>query len=197
MATMLDSSLGLVPQRRLGALLGDRREMYGYTVADMALRSSGRFTPRELESIEAGTVPLDDATVEALGLLYEFNSTPPTYQRSKLIIADDEDMPVPVPHDQFSDDLRTSVLQRYVALLYLLRSAEVGDMLRLRVEDVTTLSEAFDLTGQEVMELVETLMRDDTTAVGALSDRMRRRLVVPAAGLLVGPTPKGMLVLVK
>ncbi len=197
MATLLDSSLGLVPQRRLGTLLGDRREMYGYTIADMALRSSGRFTPKELESIEAGNVPLDDATVEALGLLYEFNSTPPTHQRSKLIIADDEDLPIPVPEDEFSTDLRTSVLQRYLGLLYLLRKTEVGEVLPLRVEDVGTLAEAFDLSVMEITDTLEQLMRTDMAIIGELSDRMRRRLVVPAAGLLVGPTPAGMLVLVK
>ena len=132
MAVLMASNLGLVPQRRLGALLADRREQYGYSVSDMAIRSMGRFTPDELDAIEAGNVTLDDVTVEALGLLFEFNSTPPTQQRSKLIIADDEEIPISLVSDGHSDDMRLSVLQRYVALLYLLRNAEVGERLSLR-----------------------------------------------------------------
>lgn len=197
MATMLATNLGLVPQRRLGALLGNRRELYGYTIEDMARRSIGRFTPTELEAIEAGTVPLDDATVEALGLLYEFNSTPPTHQRSKLIIADDEDLPLPISSEAFSAELRTSVLQRYVALLYLLRNEELGQVLALRVEDVAVLASAFSMSPREATDELEAIMADDAAVVGEMAERMRRRLVVPAAGLLVGPTPVGMLVLVK
>lgn len=197
MATMLATNLGLVPQRRLGVLLGSRRELYGYSVPDMASRSMGRFTPAELESIEAGTVPLDDATVEALGLLYEFNSTPPSHQRSTLIIADDEDLPTQITSEPFSFELRTSVLQRYVALLYLLRNEEVGVRLPLRVEDVAVLSSAFELSAEGITAELEAIMADDVVIVGEMAERMRRRLVVPAAGLLVGPTPAGMLVLVK
>lgn len=197
MAVMMASNLGLVPQRRLGALLSDRREMYGYSIADMARRSMGRFSPTDLEAIEAGTVALDDVTVEALGLLYEFNSTPPTQQRSKLIIADDEDLPIPIGPDSFGDELRESVLRRYVALLYLLRNETVGERLALRVEDVAVLASAFGLTPREISDELERVMQEDAVTVEEMADRMRRRLVVPAAGLLVGPTPAGMLVLVK
>ena len=197
MAVMMASNLGLVPQRRLGALLSDRREMYGYSIGDMARRSMGRFTPTDLEAIEAGTVALDDVTVEALGLLYEFNSTPPTQQRSKLIIADDEDLPIPIAPDSFDDGLRDSVLRRYVALLYLLRNEKVGEQLALRVEDVAVLASAFGFAPREVSDELERIMQEDTATVEEMAERMRRRLVVPAAGLLVGPTPAGMLVLVK
>lgn len=191
------SNLGLVPQRRLGALLADRRELYGYTMADMARRSMGRFTEAELEAIESGGVTLDDSAIEALSLLYEFNSAPPTQQRSRLIIADDEDLPVHVGADAFDDELITSVLQRYVALLHLLRSTPVGQQLPLRGDDTTMLANAFDLTELEIATRLQRIMERDVELVGEQAERMRRRLVVPAAGLLVGPTPVGMLVLVK
>lgn len=191
------SNLGLVPQRRLGALLADRREMYGYTVADMARRSMGRFSENDLEAIESGTVELDDSTIEALSLLYEFNSTPPTQQRSRLIIADDEDLPTHVAGGEFDDGLITSVLQRYVALLHLLRSRPVGESLPLRGDDMEMLSSAFRVTELEIANRLQHIMDNDLSAVSEQAERMRRRLVVPAAGLLVGPTPGGMLVLVK
>ncbi len=191
----MSTNLGLVPQRRLGALLADRRELYGYTIADMARRSMGRFTEAELEAIESGAVHLDDGTIEALGLLYEFNSTPPTQQRSRLIIADDEDMGPGA--DQFDDDLVLAVLQRYIALLYLLRNRPVGEALPLRGDDTAMLASAFNRTEDDVVVQLERIMSEDIALVGEQAERMRRRLVVPAAGLLVGPTPAGMLVLVK
>lgn len=196
MSTMA-SNLGLVPRRRLGALLADRREMYGYTMADMARRSMGRFSESDLEAIESGGVTLDDAVIEALSLLYEFNSTPPTQQRSRLIIADDEDLPMHISRDAFDEDLVTSVLQRYVALLHLLRNRPVGEDLPLRGDDLQMLAEAFNLTELEVSNRLHSIMKLDVELVSEQAERMRRRLVVPAAGLLVGPTPVGMLVLVK
>lgn len=93
--------------------------------------------------------------------------------------------------------MRVSVLQRYVALLYLLRNCEVGERLSLRVEDVDVLGAAFAMTSDEVSTVLYKIMDEDDTMLGEMAERMRRRLVVPAAGLLVGPTPAGMLVLVK
>ncbi len=197
MAITMASNLGLVPRKRLGALLAERRELYGYTVADMARRSMGRFTESDLDSIESGVVSLDDVAIEALSLLYEFNSTPPTQQRSRLIIADDEDFPLPMGPESFTDDVIDSVLQRYTALLYLLRNAPVGEPLALRGDDVVMLASAFNRTEDDIAERLTRLMDEDTEILGELAERMRRRLVVPAAGLLVGPTPAGMLVLVK
>jgi len=197
MRIMTASDLDLVPKRRLGALLAERRELYGYSVAEMALRSTGKFSEHELESIELGDSELDDADIEALGLLYEFNSKPPSKQRSHLIIADEETVPVSVSADAFDSTLVTSVLQRYVALLYLLRNLPVGEPLRLRGDDTTMLAQAFRREEDAIIADVERIVSDDTALVAEQADRMRRRLVVPAAGLLVGPTPAGMLVLVK
>ena len=197
MAITMASNLGLVPQKRLGALLAQRRELYGYSVSDMARRSMGRFTESDLEAIEDGLVTLDDVAIEALSLLYEFNSTPPTAQRSKLIIADDEDFPLPMGPEAFTPDVVASVLQRYTALLYLLRNRPVGEPLALRGDDVTMLATAFNQTEEDTADQLTRIMEEDLEIVSEFAERMRRRLVVPAAGLLVGPTPAGMLVLVK
>ena len=198
MAITMAANLGLVPQRRLGALLAQRRELYGYTVADMARQSGGRFTESELEAIEHGVVTLDDVAIEALSLIYEFNSSPPTQSRSRLINADDEDLPQTLGGlDAFNDDLITSVLRRYVALLYLLRNKPVGDRLPLRGDDNAMLAAAFNESETAMAERLHHIMDHDDVLVGEQAERMRRRLIVPAAGLLVGPTPAGMLVLVK
>jgi len=197
MATIAASTLGLVPQRRLGALLERRRQGHGYDLADMARRSMGRFTALELEAIEAGDVVLDDHQIEALSLIYEFNSMPPAAQRSRLILADDEDLPTTLGALDFTDELIQSVMQRYVALLYLLRGREVGEMLQVRCDDVAMLASAFNHTVPDTLARLEAIMSDELDVVADHVERMRLRLVVPAAGLLVGPTPAGMLVLVK
>jgi len=197
MAITLTSNLGLVPQQRLGALLARRREMYGYTVADMARQSSGRFNEADLTAIESGSLAVDDAAIEALSLIYEFNSSPPTQSRSKLIIADDEAVPSGLTSDAFDDALIETVLQRYLALLYLLRNAEVGEPLRLRNDDCGMLAMAFDATEAVMTERLLIMMETQIDPISRQAELMRRRLVVPAAGLLVGPTPAGVLVLVK
>lgn len=197
MGSTAASNLGLVPPRRLGALLAGRRDLHGFTVEDMARRSMGRFTRARLEDIEEGRGELDDADIEALSLLYEFNSTAPSAQRSRLIVADDEDLPLDLGPSVFTPEVTRSVMQRYIALLYLLRNQPVGDFLQLRADDLAMLASAFRMTEVDVRELLERIMAEDIAIVGEYAERMRRRLVVPAAGLLVGPTPSGMLVLVK
>ncbi len=197
MAITLTSNLGLVPQQRLGALLARRRELYGYSVADMARQSGGRFSESDLAAIESGAVAVDDAAIEALSLIYEFNSSPPTQSRSKLIIADDEDVPFGLAADAFDDALIETVLQRYLALLYLLRNTEVGEPLRLRNDDSAMLAMAFNASEADMTERLMIMMETQVEPISRQAELMRRRLVVPAAGLLVGPTPAGVLVLVK
>lgn len=197
MAITAATAMGLVPHRRLGAMLAQRREMHGYQLSDMARRSMGQFSVADLEAIEAGSVTLDDARIEALSLIYEFNSMPPSAQRSRLIIADDEDLPTSLSPEDFDDELVLSVLQRYVALLYLMRNKPVGEVLQVRGDDAAMLGHAFNRTQTDILELLENIMENDTDVLDTQAERMRRRLVVPAAGLLVGPTPLGMLVLVK
>ena len=86
---------------------------------------------------------------------------------------------------------------RYVALLYLLRNEPVGEKLALRSDDIEMLADAFDRSYALIVEEIEQIMFVDVALLGEQAELMRRRLVVPAAGLLVGPTPAGMLVLVK
>jgi hypothetical protein len=197
MSSLIASDIGLVPRRRLGTLLAERRELYGYTVADMARRSMGQFSESRLEAIELGQGDLDDVAIEALSLVYEFNSRPPSKQRSHLIIADDEYIPVSISADAFDSTLVSAVLQRYVALLYLLRNQTVGEGLPLRGDDTSMLASAFRCDEEVILSELDRIIAEDMALIGEYADRMRRRLVVPAAGLLVGPTPAGMLVLVK
>lgn len=197
MTISMVSDLGLVPQRRLGSLLEKRREEYGFLIEDLARRSMGRYTTVTLQAIEAGTVELDDADIEALSLLYEFNSAPPRPQRSKLIVSADEQLAGSLTAEDFDESLFHDLILRYVALLYLLRNQPIGGPLPLRADDLVVIASAFSRPESDIIDEVERIRARDVDAVTELVETMRRRLVVPAAGLLVGPTPAGALLIVK
>ncbi len=99
---------------------------------------------------------------------------PPSAQRSRLIIADDEDLPDHLSADDFTDELVLSVLQRYVALLYLLRSKPVGEMLQMRADDAAMFAGAFNRTEVDVRAMLERIMVHDTEIV-----EMSRRTDAP------------------
>ena len=136
---------------------------------------------------------LDVPVIEGLGVLYEFNSTPPIPQRSKLIIAADESADV----GEWTEQAIREVFVRYLALVYLLRNRDLTEVLPMRTDDLQVVAESFN-TGADVIEAaLEELMSTDKAAIGAQMEALRRRLMVPAAGVFVGPTPRGSLILVK
>lgn len=194
MPTILAAQMSLVPHRRLGSLLERRREGYGLSIDDMARRSGGRFSSSELAVIEAGGRELDDSAIEALGLLYEFNSTPPIPQRSKLIIAADEASGMV---EEWTEQSIREVFVRYLALVYLLRNRSLTEVLPMRTDDLQVIAQAFSTGTDVVQAALEELMGSEKAAIGTQMDLLRRRLMVPAAGMFVGPTPQGSLILVK
>ena len=88
------------------------------------------------------------------------------------------------------------LLQRYVALVYRLRGIEVGTIVSFRREDVLTLAVAFD-TVEEVVESRLAAILDQPEAIRRHHGRIRNRIVVPAAGILVAATGMGSLVMVR
>ncbi len=187
---------GLVPPRRLGALLAERRRAEGLELAQVAARSRGVFDVRALEAIERGRVELSDDLVAAVTALYAVESGPVLPHRSQLVI--DLRGPelrvghtvAPLPDEPTADEL----LGRYLSLLYLLRSREPGTPLPLRTADLERLSEALFVTVGDVRDRLSGLMVQPEVADRA--GRFRARLVVPAVGLLVGVTAVGSLILV-
>lgn len=187
---------GLVPPRRFGALLSDRRRTEGIELAEVAARSNGRFDVRQLDAIERGRVELSDDLIAAVSALYSVESGPVVPHRSQLVI--DLRGPelrvgqtvAPLPGESTADEL----LGRYLSLLYLLRNREPGTSLPLRTADLETLSDALAVTVGDVRSRLSGLMVQPEVA--ARAGRFRARLVVPAVGLLVGVTAVGSLILV-
>ncbi|MEM7095379.1 MAG: helix-turn-helix transcriptional regulator [Actinomycetota bacterium] len=188
------SSQTLVPPGRLGALLIEHRQRAGCSVADLAARSP-RFSPSELDRLERGGTELADRDVEAVLGLYGVDLTAGTYGRSQLVV----DLPahtVAVGDTKLRFDAPTAdvVLERYVSLLYLLREQPVGTQLPLRAADLDTLGSTLDRPELTLIDDLHAIMGDRRT-VGR-TRRLSRRPRVLRAGVLVGATVVGALVMI-
>ncbi len=196
----MTTELSLVPPRRLGELLVERRTSLGLTIEDLASAES-TFGSADLRAIERGERALDDAQVHRLLQLYKADAGPVIPERSQLVIDLDEgslsvaDRALVLP---IGTDLTTEfddVLGRYLSLLYLLRGLEPGEHVSLRDDDLAVLAVALGRPVGEVRARLKALMLAGRAE--PWFQRLRHRLAVPAAGVLVGLTAVGGLVIVQ
>jgi len=184
----------LVPPGRLGSLLIEHRNRHGLNVADLAVRTK-QFSARELEAAERGGADLDDTTVDALMQLYGVDLQTGTYGRSELIIdMTANTIGVGTTNLHFDGPTRDLVLERYISLLYLLREQPPGSQLPLRDNDLDVLGSALDEQRQALVSDLHLIMGDRQTV--ERTRRMGRRRRVLQAGLLVGATMAGALIMV-
>ena len=194
--TVLDE-LSLIPPRRLGVLLQQRRRAFDLTIDDMAHRSGGRLLVSDLDAIEQGLQPIDDEMAAVVARLYRVEAGTIAPQRSRLVIDVNEgvlyvgDTTGELPA-QATPQL---VLGRYLALVQLLRAWTPGRPLPLRIDDLAVLGDSLGLAPETVERQLLDLLERGHSVEGLA--RLRRRLVIPAAGLLVGTTVVGALVLVR
>jgi len=189
--------LTLVPPNRFGALLTHQRTLRGLTIAELIDASALGFSAGELRRIEQGKLLLSDDQVNRLMVAYGAGAGPVVPERSELIVDLHHGAVFAgartkvLPADATIDD----VLGRYLSLLYLMRGMEPGATLVLRGEDVEILSGALERSISEVEGRLFELMLPGEVAPWLR--RVRHRLAVPAAGILVGLTTVGSLVLVQ
>lgn len=197
MASVTESTL--VPPLRLGRLLRSRREAAGRSLADLAAVAQGVSTAL-LEDIEAGRVDLSEDELARIAPLYEVDLAHVLPQRMQLVIDLDagrlsvtgaEASGVLLPGDEAEQ-----VLVRYLALLYALRGMPVGTPLPLRRLDLDVLADALVLRTDEVHDRLRDLMLRSDDRVQQSARGLRRRLVVPLAGILVAVTAAGSLLFV-
>lgn len=185
----------LVPPARLGALLVERRRSLGIDLAEMASRSNGAFTPTFLENAERGRSHLDDQTVSALVALYHVEGGPVVPQRSQLVLDIDRheilvgDQSVP-----FSSMVAEDVLERYVGLIYRLRNQSPGTNLTLRDEDLDVLATGLGYSPADVRHSIYEIIAAPASVQRA--KQVGKGKILAAAGILVGLTTVGALVLV-
>lgn len=190
----------LIPPRRLGALLSDARAARGYTLEDLAQRSNGRFSLAALSSIERGSRDVSDEDAHKLAAIYELESTSLVPPRSKLIVdlnegllaVDDRSLRV-----GRSAPSRDEVLARYLTLVYSMRRLEPGAALTLRVDDLDVLGRALRVGSRTLESDLESLMAHPESLLGWRSRLLKRRVLIPAAGVMVALLGVGALVLVQ
>lgn len=188
------NSQTLVPPGRLGSLLIEHRNRHGLSVADLAIKS-GVFSASELDQAERGAATLNDEQVDALMTLYGVDLATGTYGRSELIVdLKTNTIGVGATSLRFEGPTQDLVLERYVSLLYLLREQPVGVSLPLRDNDLDTLGSTLDRRRNQLVTDIHAIMSDRRT-VGRTRRISRQRRVLQA-GLLVGATMAGALIMV-
>lgn len=88
------------------------------------------------------------------------------------------------------------VLAIYLSLVYTLRNAEPGTPLTLRRGDLDVLAEVLRLGQPDVTRRLADLMAEPDGEVRRGTERLRRRVLLPVAGIVVAVTALGALVLV-
>ena len=190
----------LIPPRRLGTLLSEARARKGFTLEDLAERSNGRFSLSALSSIERGSRDVSDEDAKRLAAIYELEATSLVPPRSKLIVdlneglltVDDRTLRV-----GRSTPSRDEVLARYLTLVYSMRRLDPGAPLTLRVDDLDVLGRALRVGSRTLEADLEALIAHPDQLLGWRSRLLKRRVLIPAAGVMVALLGVGALVLVQ
>ena len=187
----------LVPPRRLGTFLRQSRVAAGEDLADVASRSQ-LLTVEELDRLEHGRRELDDRVLRDVIDAYGVDEAELLPQRSRLVIDLDEGrISVDAARVEMDGDVAPdAVLIRYLALIHRLREVPVGTSIKIRELDIGILASALSLDGSEVERRLRRLMTADDGRVKESERQLRRRVLVPLAGVVVATTSIGVLLLV-
>jgi hypothetical protein len=193
----------LVPPVRLGRLLHDAREAHGESIEALVRRSGLAYDDEWFGRLEAGQVKLDEPLVRWITSLYGVTASEIVPARSQLVIDLDEGA-ISIG-DRRSELVRAGdgptppeqVLGNYLALVYLLRDLPAGTPIPIREVDVAVLAQALQRDPRDVRTALGRLISTDGDGLAGRSAALRRRLVVPVAGILVGLTAVGGLLLVR
>ncbi len=200
---MASTVVSPVPTQRFGALLNTRRSEQGLELEDLSQRSNGEFTPQFLSIVEKGRVPLADPTMQKLASLYRIEEEAMDQRKSELVL----DLPsgklavgdelVELSATEGGETYESQldyILERYLALLYILRKVDPGTKVPLRDPDLAVLSGSLtaeiEMIERRLMELMLSASVDSRTK------SLLKRYLVPSAGLLVAAMSLGSLVIV-
>lgn len=189
----------LVPPRRFGELLVQRRTASGLSSSDIERAAMGRFSAGELLMFESGQIAPDDEQLRQLARLYSLDLSSISPQRAVLELDLREGL-VQIGHEaeRFSPDQDDrEILLRYLALVYRMRSINPGVAIPAREGDLATLADVFSTSQSEIRSTLESLMLAERPEIGRRMSDLRRRLIVPGLGVLVALTTVGGLLLVR
>ena len=193
----MSDDLSLVPADRLGALLAEQRTRHGLTIEELRARAELGFSADEIRQIEQGQRALSDEQINRLTMAYRLGTGEIVPERSELVIDLHHGAVFAGQHTRIlpAQPEVDDVLGRYMSLLYLMRGMEPGRELALRGDDLDVLAGALERSIAEVEQQLFSLMLPGGAA--PWYRRMRHRLAVPVAGIVVGLTSVGTLVFVQ
>jgi len=150
----------------------------------------------DLDDLEHGRRLINDQLLGELMNLYGIDDATLAPERSRLIIDLDEGL-ISVAHSDISIGEATgadAILSRYLALVYRMRELPIGSPIGLRDIDLGVLSTALELDASDIEVRLERLIADEDGIERVR--RLRRRLLVPAAGIVIAATSAGVLILI-
>lgn len=189
----------LVPPKRLGQAMSDYRKERNIGLRALAHRSNGWFSVRDLKRFESGKMPVDQETLLELTALYEIEALEVLVARKDLEISLEYGvLEVGGRKGQWEPTQANvdEILKRYLGLLYSVREVRVGAQIPLRDRDLTILAQALELPADSVRAQLLELIATQQTQIKILSRAFDRKVLVPAAGILVAATAVGSLVMI-
>lgn len=159
-----------MPTSRLGRFLAATRLRHGESLEQVAARLASTFTPSLLAMIEVGQYRVGAEDVPPLVEAYRLDLDNLFVGRATLDVDLDEgkivsgDHVIPLPEDPTIDDVLTEYV-RFVKAMRDLRPDDWLGLARLRAADVTELARVFDIRGDEVEEMLATILADGAVTV--------------------------------
>jgi transcriptional regulator with XRE-family HTH domain len=189
----------IVPPKRLGGLLAQARLASGHSLEEAATALGNGWTPMSLLEAETGRRPLSDSQLKDLTGFYRIPTTSLIPDRSRLVVDISEGtlaMGGQTVRFEQSGVQRREVLGRYLSMIYAMRNIDPGRPVPLRLPDLEILESVFATHRRQIEDELRELMTDPTGSVGHRTKRLRGRLFVPLAGVVVAATTVGTLLLV-
>jgi transcriptional regulator with XRE-family HTH domain len=169
---------------RLGTMLRAARKERGLTRRDVAGRVD--ITPGHLRRIERGDAPVPPHLIAALAECYGEELAAQFATRMPIQV-DERRIAVGSEIEVLESDDTESVLRTYVAIVARLRQSQPGAPIALRAADLVALSSALGQdAGQVEARIVDILGCSPHEAHSLHMEMLRRKLVVPVAGLVAG-----------
>ena len=169
---------------RLGTLLRAARKQTGSTRREVARRVGT--SPSELRRYERGDAPVPPTLIAALAECYGEDLTAQFATRAPIQL-DAHHLVVGTEAQALESDDSDELLRHYVEIVARLRQSQPGEPIALRADDLVALSNALGQDAEYVeARIVDLLGCTPYEAHSLHSEMLRRKLVMPIAGLVAG-----------
>lgn len=169
---------------RLGTLLRAARKQTGSTRREVAHRVGT--SPSELRRYERGDAPVPTSLIAALAECYGEDLTAQLATRAPIHL-DAGRLVVGTEAQALESDDSDELLRHYVEIVARLRQSQPGEPIALRADDLVALSNALGQDAEHVeARIVDLLGCTPYEAHSLHSEMLRRKLVMPIAGLVAG-----------